>query len=352
MTSRLNFSPDTGVDHLQTHQSKLDGIDDTARLQLLIDAIVDYAIYMIDLDGTSPQLELRRPAAERLLADEIIGQSFRTFYTPEDRADGLPERALSVAARDGRFSAEGWRVRKDGSRFWASVIIDAIRDQAGELIGFAKVTRDITERQQAHEELLNSERRYRQLIEAVVDYAIFQLDPHGQRDNLESRAQSGSRATRRREIIGQHFSAFYTPEDSELGVPERALAEAARARTLRSGRLARAQRRHPLLGVRRHRSHHGRGRRTCRVCQSHARRYGPEAAPRKSSSTTQEQLAASPEAGSGRATQRRHRARLQQSADDRPWQSRNRSAARQGARSQSERGRSQTRSAAHRAPRR
>ena len=157
--------------------------------------------------------------------EEIIGKSFASFYTPEDRAKGLPQRALSVAAEAGRFSADGWRVRKDGSRFWASVIIDAVRNEGGELIGFAKVTRDVTERQQAHEDLLSSERRYRQLIEAVVDYAIFQLDPLGNVATWNPGAQR-IKGYVPAEIIGRHFSAFYTPEDIELGVPKRALDEA------------------------------------------------------------------------------------------------------------------------------
>ncbi|MGY4513356.1 PAS domain S-box protein [Bradyrhizobium sp. USDA 3650] len=211
---------------MQTHQSKLDGIDDTARLQLLIDAIVDYAIYMIDIDGTVRSWNSGAQRLKGYTPDEIIGKSFASFYTPDDRTKGLPERALSVAAQAGRFSAEGWRVRKDGSRFWASVIIDAVRNESGELIGFAKVTRDVTERQQAHEELLNSERRYRQLIEAVVDYAIFQLDPLGNVATWNPGAER-IKGYAPPEIIGRHFSAFYTPEDIELGVPKRALLEAA-----------------------------------------------------------------------------------------------------------------------------
>ncbi|RXT42988.1 hybrid sensor histidine kinase/response regulator [Bradyrhizobium betae] len=211
---------------MQSPKSKLDGIGDAARLQLLIDAIIDYAIYMIDVDGTVRSWNSGAQRLKGYSPDEIIGKSFASFYTPEDRAKGLPERALRVATQAGRFSAEGWRVRKDGGRFWASVIVDAIRNEGGELIGFAKVTRDITERQQAHEELLNSERRYRQLIEAVVDYAIFQLDPLGNVTTWNPGAERIKGYTPP-EIIGRHFSAFYTPEDIELGVPTRALSEAA-----------------------------------------------------------------------------------------------------------------------------
>lgn len=138
-------------------------------MQLLIDAIVDYAIRMLDVDGTVVSWNSGAARLKGYTADEIMGRTFSAFYTPEDCANGLPQRALATARETGRFSAEGWRVRKDGSRFWALVVIDAVRDEHGDLIGFAKVTRDITERQAAQETLLQSERRYRQLIEAVVD---------------------------------------------------------------------------------------------------------------------------------------------------------------------------------------
>src|SRR6185312_11821594 len=199
------------LDLLDKPQSKLDGVADARRPQLLIDAIVDYAIYMIDVDGT---VRSWNSGAERLKgysAEEIIGKPFSSFYSLEDRAKGLPE--------TGRFSSEGWRVRKDGSRFWALVVVDAIRDEQGQVIGFANVTRDITERQQAHNELLKSERRYRRLIEAVVDYAIFQLDPSGKVTTWNPGAQR-IKGYDPDEIIGQHFSRFYTPEDIQLGVPK------------------------------------------------------------------------------------------------------------------------------------
>jgi PAS domain S-box-containing protein len=167
--------------------------------------------------------------AERLKgysADEIDGQPFSRFYTPEDRAAGIPDKALRTAREKGRFEAEGWRVRKDGSRFWAFVVIDAVRNEAGELIGFAKITRDITERQEAFHSLLTSEGRYRRLIEAVVDYAIFQLDSEG---NVASWNPGAERIKGYApdEIIGRHFSLFYTEEDRAAGVPTNALATAA-----------------------------------------------------------------------------------------------------------------------------
>jgi PAS domain S-box-containing protein len=114
--------------------------------RLLVNAVVDYAIYMLDPTGV---VAAWNPGAERIKgykAEEIIGRHFSQFYTEEDREAGLPKRALETALREGKFEAEGWRVRKSGKRFWASVVIDPVRDEAGTLVGFAKVTRDLTER--------------------------------------------------------------------------------------------------------------------------------------------------------------------------------------------------------------
>jgi PAS domain S-box-containing protein len=202
-------------------------IEDARRLELLIDAVVDYAIYMISLDG---RVMSWNAGAERLKGyseAEIIGQPFARFFTPEDQKRGLPQHALATAAKYGRFESEGWRIRKDGSRFWALAVLDAIRDETGQLIGFAKVTRDMTERRQAQQELIASEQRFRRLVESVVDYAIFQLDPNGIISTWNTGAAriKGYAAD---EIIGRHFRSFYTPEDVQAGVPEKALATARR----------------------------------------------------------------------------------------------------------------------------
>src|SRR5262245_22592676 len=205
---------------------KASDFGDANRLQLLIDAVVDYAIYMIDLEGRVLSWNAGAVRLKGYSAEEIIGQSFSRFYTCEDQKAGLPDKALRTAREAGRFHAEGWRVRKDGTRFWASVVVDAIHDENGKLIGFAKITRDVTERQLAHQALLESEIRYRRLVEAVVDYAIFRLDTSGRIATWNSGAQR-IKGYNQSEIIGKHFSTFYTEEDRKADVPNRALEIAA-----------------------------------------------------------------------------------------------------------------------------
>jgi PAS domain S-box-containing protein len=201
--------------------------DDETRYRLLIDAITDYAIYMLDPDGI---VSSWNPGAERFKgykAPEIIGEHFSRFYTEEERERGLPEQALRVAEADGRFEREGWRVRKDGTRFWAHVIIDAIRDPEGRLVGFAKITRDLTERREAEESLRRSEEQFRILVQGVADYAIYMLARSGHVSSWNAGAQR-IKGYGAKEIIGQHFSRFYTDEDRNDGLPQRSLETAAR----------------------------------------------------------------------------------------------------------------------------
>lgn len=208
-------------------RTPIEALDDARRLQLLIDSVVDYAVYLITPEG---RIATWNTGARRLKgydASEIIGRPYATFFTEDDRKAGVPDTALRTAAAEGRWEQEGWRVRKDGSRFWAMAVLDAVYDDSGALIGYAKVTRDITERLKASERLQESEARYSRLIDAVIDYAIFQLDPNGHVLSWNSGAQriKGYRAD---EIIGQHFSRFYTDEDRRAGLPEKGLATAAR----------------------------------------------------------------------------------------------------------------------------
>src|SRR3954470_20449758 len=128
-------------------------LTDEQRFRLLVEAVTDYAIYMLDPHGTVTSWNAGAQRFKGYTPDEIIGEHFSRFYTEEDRQTDLPKRALATAAREGRFEQEGWRARKDGRRFWAHVVIDPIRDEHGTLIGFAKITRDITERKQAQEAL-------------------------------------------------------------------------------------------------------------------------------------------------------------------------------------------------------
>lgn len=209
------------------HISQISALTDARRLQLLIDGVVDYAIYLIDLDGLILSWNSGAQRLKGYKSAEIIGQSFTLFYTPEEREQGLPQRALEAAAETGRFEMEGWRLRKDGSRFWALAIIDAVYGDNGQLIGFAMVTRDLTERQEAQHRLLDSERRFRRLVDAVVDYAIFQLDPHGIVSTWNTGAQR-IKGYSAEEITGKHFRRFYSEEDQKAGKPEQALETAVR----------------------------------------------------------------------------------------------------------------------------
>ena len=198
----------------------------SSRADLLIQSVTDYAIYMLDPDGIVSSWNAGAERLKGYLPDEIIGQHFSRFYTPEDVEQGLPARVLKTALKEGRFEAEGWRLRKDGTRIWANVLVVPVRDEAGVHIGFAKITRDLTERRAAEEALRRSEERFRLLVQGVIDYAIYMLDIEGRVSSWNAGAErfKGYQAD---EIIGEHFSRFYQPEDRAAGVPERALATAA-----------------------------------------------------------------------------------------------------------------------------
>ncbi|MGZ5201339.1 MAG: PAS domain S-box protein, partial [Telluria sp.] len=201
-------------------------LNEIQRFQYLIAGISDYAIYMIDPDGYITSWNAGAQRFKGYAEREIIGEHFSRFYTPEDRAAGLPARALGIALAEGKYEAEGWRVRKDGTRFWAHVVIDPIYDEQGELLGYAKVTRDVTERKHAEDALRESEQRFRLLVQGVTDYAIFMLSPEGVVSNWNVGAQRIKGYTEQ-EIVGSHFSRFYTEEDRQAGAPQRALAVAA-----------------------------------------------------------------------------------------------------------------------------
>jgi PAS domain S-box-containing protein len=201
--------------------------DESGRYRLLVEAVTDYAIYMLDPTGIVVSWNAGARRFKGYTHAEIIGQHFSRFYIEEDRKTSLPARALEISAREGKFEAEGWRVRQDGTRFWAHVVIDPIRDPNGVLTGYAKVTRDLTERKLAEEALRKTEEQFRLLVQGVADYAIYMLSPEGivTNWNLGAERIKGYSAA---EIVGQHFSKFYIDEDRARGDPQRALDTALR----------------------------------------------------------------------------------------------------------------------------
>ncbi|MGG7579282.1 PAS domain S-box protein [Rhizobium sp. Nf11,1] len=204
---------------LDRHDTSL---DEEGRFRLLVDAITDYAIYMLSPEGIVTSWNTGAQRFKGYKPSEILGEHFSRFYVDEDRAAGIPERALITAVEEGRYEGEGWRRRKDGSRFWAHVVIDPIRHPTGELVGFAKITRDLTERRAAEHAIRQSEEQFRRLIQGVSDYAIYMLDPEGNVSSWNFGAER-IKGYRPDEIIGRHFSTFYTPEDRAAGLPEKAL---------------------------------------------------------------------------------------------------------------------------------
>ena len=190
--------------------------------QHLIGAVVDYAVFRLDAGGQVASWNAGAERIEGYAAGKIVGLHFSVFFTREDRAARLPERLIERAARTGRAEAEGWRIRADASRFWAQSTLSALHAADGGLAGFVAVTRDITERRAAQQALADSERQLRLLIGGVDDYALYMLDPNGVITSWNAGAKriTGYSAD---EMIGQHFSRFYTEADRAAALPMRAL---------------------------------------------------------------------------------------------------------------------------------
>jgi PAS domain S-box-containing protein len=200
---------------------------DADAFRLLVESTRDYAIFLLDPAGHIASWNEGARRMKGYEPDEIIGKHFSIFYPREAIEDRWPWKELEFATREGRIEDFGWRLRKDGSRFWANVVITALRDDSGTLIGFGKVSRDLTERRNADLALRESEEGFRLLVDSTIDYAIFMLDPTGHIATWNTGAQRIKGYTPA-EIIGRHFSVFYTPEAVASGWPAHELREAER----------------------------------------------------------------------------------------------------------------------------
>jgi PAS domain S-box-containing protein len=199
-------------------QEEIDLRKSEERYRLMVEGVKDYAIFMLDTTGHICTWNDGARRIKGYAPNEIIGKHFSIFYTAEDLEDGKPPRELKIAIETGKYEEEGWRIRKNGSLFWASVVITALFNEQNKLIGFSKVTRDLTERKENEEVLRQSEERYRSLVEQVTDYGIFLMDEKGRivSWNEGARRIAGYEAS---EIIGKYFSIFYPEEDILNGKP-------------------------------------------------------------------------------------------------------------------------------------
>lgn len=192
------------------------------RFRLLVEAVQDYGIFMLDDKGIVMSWNAGAARLKGYTADEVIGRHFSIFYPEPAKQRMWPDHELRLAAERGTYEEEGWRVRKDGSMFWANVVITALRDPDGTVTGFGKVTRDLTERRLQEEALRQSEERFRLLIEGVRDYAIYMLDPLGRIQSWNSGAELIKGYTAQ-EVVGKHYSMFFRSEDVAQGLPAKEL---------------------------------------------------------------------------------------------------------------------------------
>src|SRR5690606_11388231 len=195
------------------------------RFRMIVEDVADYAIFMLDAEGFVTTWNTGARQITGYEPEEILGSHLSRFYPPDAIQRAWPEHELRIARMEGRFEDEGWRIRKDGSRFWANVVITAMRAPDGTLLGFSKITRDLTDERRAEQALARSEERFRLLVEGVRDYAIFMLDRNGFVTSWNAGAEriSGWTST---QILGKHFSHFYSSEDIALHKPWKQIAEA------------------------------------------------------------------------------------------------------------------------------
>lgn len=209
------------------------------RYHKMFSEVVDYAIILLDQEGKILDWNKGAEKVKGYSAKEIIGKNFKLFYPKEEKESRMPERLLEQAIKKGSVIHEGWRIRKDGKRFWGNITITALHDDTGALIGFSKLTRDLTEKkiaedrhaifmeelQQANEHLKASEERYHKMVEEVQDYAIIMLDPEGNIQNWNAGAEF-IKGYKTKDIVGKNFNLFYTKEDRANKLPEKLLSQA------------------------------------------------------------------------------------------------------------------------------
>jgi PAS domain S-box-containing protein len=204
------------VGHQEQPPARL--VESQEQFQLLVSGVEEYSIFLLDPAGHVVTWNAGAERTQGYRADEVIGKHFSLFYRSEDVRSGHPRHVLDIASREGRYQGHGWRVRKDGSLFWASVVITAVQDPPGTPAGFLEITRDLTERRQGEQALRQSEELFGLLVASVKDYAIFMLDPQGRVITWNTGAER-LKGYRAEEIIGSHFSRFYPEEDLQAGKP-------------------------------------------------------------------------------------------------------------------------------------
>lgn len=211
------------IRNLELTQGNAD--DDWARQWVA--STLDYSVFRITADGAIASWNEGGTRIEGYRPEEIVGQPFSVLYTDDDRLNGIPDAVMDSVRLIGHHDAQGWRRRMDGSTFWASVVTTALRDHLGKFSGAVQVVRDVSENRRAHEAAIESERRFRLLVQGVTDYAIFMLSPDGYVTNWNNGARR-IKGYSAEEIVGSHFSRFYLPEDAAVGIPQRGLETAAR----------------------------------------------------------------------------------------------------------------------------
>jgi len=187
--------------------------------QRMIEEIQDYAIILLDRDGIIRNWNKGAQKIKQYTEDEVLGKHFSIFYLMEDIDNNLPQKLIKQAFETGRAAQEGWRKRKDGSIFWGSITITALHDDDDTVIGYCKVTRDLTDGKIAEDELRMSEERYHQMIAEVEDYAIILLSAEGVIENWNVGAQK-IKGYNSKEIVGRKFDVFYTGEDRKNKLPD------------------------------------------------------------------------------------------------------------------------------------